>query len=510
MHGKVGTSSATPHHYLDAENNTGDINVNELLSNFRLSNLFAFAICLCLIFPGLNLAQDDDKKGDKDETKVEAKADQDKDDDQDSDEKESDEKEDDEEKEPTLKIGSKAPAIDIEDWISDNDGLFEHITEFEEGKVYVIEFTSILDRGSLSMGINERLQRKHENDDVRIISIWAHNRRFVENFMKREIPNDSEGRTFGDLTGIYCVTSDQDGSVAKDYFAAAGQVRLPTSFIIGKTGRIEWIGQPFGLEKPLEQVVEEKWDREAFKPNFAFQTAMGSISDKIGKKLVRQDFDGAIDLLEKNIEKYKDDEERYLLNLNAIKSSVIEQKIGISIREFLQDDDQEGALERLNEIIDESENNDVVTEASKIRISFLARFKMDGAADAMKEFAEKHNDDSEKLNNMSWELYELHEALGVEMDVLKVCLKAAERAVKLSPEKGYIQDTLAHFVYIVEEDLDRAIKIQKKAVELTEKESTSDLSTDQLNDLKAFLTKLENERKNGKKKKPAKPKESDF
>ena len=96
------------------------------------------------------------------------------------------------------------------------------------------------------------------------------------------------------------------------------------------------------------------------------------------------------------------------------------------------------------------------------------------------------------------------------MDVLKVCLKAAERAVKLSPEKGYIQDTLAHFVYIVEEDLDRAIKIQKKAVELTEKESTSDLSTDQLNDLKAFLTKLENERKNGKKKKPAKPKESDF
>ncbi len=479
--------------------------MNELLSNFRLSNLFALAICLCLIFPGLNLAQDDDKKGDKDETKVETKADQDKDDDQDS-----DKKEDDEDKEPTLKIGSKAPAIDIEDWISDNDGLFEHITEFEEGKVYVIEFTSILNRGALSMGINEKLQRKHENDDVQIISIWAHNRRFVENFMKREIPNDAEGRTFGELTGVYCVTSDQDGSVAKDYFTAAGQVQLPTAFIIGKTGRIEWIGQPSGLEKPLEQVVEEKWDREAYKPTFAFQTAMASISDQIGKKLVRQDFDGAIDIIEKNIEKYKDDEERYLLNLNAIKSSVIEQKIGMSIREFLQDGDQESALEKLNEIIDESENDDVVAEASKLRISFLARFKMEGAADAMQEFAKKNNDDSEKLNNMSWELYELHEALGVEMDVLKVCLKAAERAVKLAPEKGYILDTLAHLVYVVDEDLDRAIKLQKKAVELTEKESTSELSNSQLNDLKAFLTKLENERKNGKKKKPAKEKESDF
>jgi len=39
-----------------------------------------------------------------------------------------------------LTVGSKAPSIDIEYWLSNGNGKFEPIKEFEPGKVYVLEF----------------------------------------------------------------------------------------------------------------------------------------------------------------------------------------------------------------------------------------------------------------------------------------------------------------------------------------------------------------------------------
>ena len=45
---------------------------------------------------------------------------------------------------------------------------------------------------------------------------------------------------------------------------AAAQNGIPTSFIVGKTGLVEWIGHPMNLDKPLEQIVADKWDRAAF------------------------------------------------------------------------------------------------------------------------------------------------------------------------------------------------------------------------------------------------------
>lgn len=39
-----------------------------------------------------------------------------------------------------LDIGSPAPAIDVEHWIQDREGVFKPVTTFAPGKVYVVEF----------------------------------------------------------------------------------------------------------------------------------------------------------------------------------------------------------------------------------------------------------------------------------------------------------------------------------------------------------------------------------
>jgi len=67
--------------------------------------------------------------------------------------------------------------------------------------------------------------------------------------------------TFGEVTKKYCLTTDPDGSVFKDYMTRAGDHGVPSTFIVGKTGKIEWVGHPEGMDEPLESIVAGTWDR---------------------------------------------------------------------------------------------------------------------------------------------------------------------------------------------------------------------------------------------------------
>ena len=69
------------------------------------------------------------------------------------------------------------------------------------------------------------------------------------------------------------------------------------------------------------------------------------------------------------------------------------------------------------------------------------------------------------LNQVSWSIYEAAKGNDdLPKDVVTAGVAAAEKAVKGAPDNGMIIDTLAHFVHL-QGDLDRAIELQKKAVE---------------------------------------------
>jgi hypothetical protein len=61
--------------------------------------------------------------------------------------------------------------------------------------------------------------------------------------------------------------------VMKDYFTAAGQSGIPCAFIVGKDQHIEWIGHPMQIEKALDAVVKDSWDRTAFKAEWEKEQA---------------------------------------------------------------------------------------------------------------------------------------------------------------------------------------------------------------------------------------------
>ena len=203
-----------------------------------------------------------------------------------------------------LTIGSDAPSLKISNWFS--KGKFDEVTDFKPGNVYVIEFWGTWCPPCIaSMPHISELQSEYADKGVQIISVSDEDPEKVEKFLEGKVKGTQ--KTYGELTSNYCVTADPDRSVRKSYMSASGETKVPVAFIVGKTGKIEWIGQPVDIDKPLAQVVAGKWDRDAAKAKHEggdIVIAAGKVDETmelIEKSIIRNDMDLAIKQLDEAI-----------------------------------------------------------------------------------------------------------------------------------------------------------------------------------------------------------------
>ncbi|MGB7342734.1 MAG: TlpA disulfide reductase family protein [Pirellulaceae bacterium] len=208
--------------------------------------------------------------------------------------------------EQELTIGSPAPALDIEHWIQDGNGFFKPVTKFQKDKVYVVEFWATwCGPCIMSMPHLAETQNKYRGRGVQIISVSDESLDEVESLLSNEHPQAK--KTFADITAAYCLTTDPDRSVHESYMEAANQNGIPTSFIVGKTSQIEWIGHPMEMDEPLEAVVEGKWDREKFKATMQAQKDFETAMQKLSMLAGAEKFDEAIKFAEEQTKKAEAD-----------------------------------------------------------------------------------------------------------------------------------------------------------------------------------------------------------
>ena len=202
--------------------------------------------------------------------------------------------------EQDLDIGSVAPALDIEHWIQDGNGFFKPVKKFQKDKVYVVEFWATWCGPCInSMPHLAELQNKFRGRGVQIISVSDESVEKVEGLLEQT--NTDEGKTFGEITSAYSLTTDPDRSVHTDYMEAANQQGIPTSFIVGKTGQVEWIGHPMELDEPLEEVVTDQWDRDEFKKVYKARARYEVAMQKLSMLAGAGKYDEAIELVDGEI-----------------------------------------------------------------------------------------------------------------------------------------------------------------------------------------------------------------
>ena len=202
--------------------------------------------------------------------------------------------------ESELGIGSKAPMLDIEHWVQDGNGFFKPVTKFKSGNVYVVEFWATwCGPCIMSMPHLAELQTKYRGENVQIISVSDESVDEVKDLLAQE--NDEVGKTFEEITSAYSLTTDPDRSVHESYMEAAGENGIPTSFIVGKSGQVEWIGHPMELDEPLEKVVDGSWDREAYKEERDAKKNFQDSMQKIAMLAGADKIDEAIALVKKQM-----------------------------------------------------------------------------------------------------------------------------------------------------------------------------------------------------------------
>ncbi len=148
----------------------------------------------------------------------------------------------------TLKPGSPAPIPQIEHWVKGKAPEF-----FAPGTVYVVEFWATW-CGPCRASMPHLTELQKEHPEIVIVGVSDEPLEKVEPFINSE--------AWAEKTG-YRITTDPDRSVHTDYMKAAGQNGIPTAFIVGKDGVIEWIGHPMQMDEPLKQVIAGTFDREA-------------------------------------------------------------------------------------------------------------------------------------------------------------------------------------------------------------------------------------------------------
>lgn len=406
---------------------------------------------------------------------------------------------------PMLTIGSKAPSIDVEHWVSDGNGKFKPVTEFEADKVYVVEFWATWCGPCVaSMPHLADTQNKFLGKGVQIISISDEDLETVNEFLERPVrgarkpaaadeseekdakdpKKKAEAVTYGELTSAYCLTTDPDGSVKTDYMEAAGQNGIPTSFIVGKTGLIEWIGHPMSMDGPLAEVVSGKWDRDAFLEEFRKEQERDLLMAKLSQKMRKGDTEGALTLLDDAIANADGDEE----TVSAYQQLKFRVRVS-SAATKIQGDEVEAGLAELDEISKDATDAEK-SQISMLRINLLlSKGLHEDVMKTLTAMTESEMPDSSMLNQLSWQIYEAAvEDKEFPKELITAASTAAEKAVDGDPENGMILDTLAHLLHL-QGDLDRAIELQTKAVD-----NAGDAPESAVEEMSAFLKKLKKEK----------------
>ena len=320
-----------------------------------------------------------------------------------------------------LTIGSQAPELDIEHWVQDGNGKFTPVTSFEPDKVYVIAFWATwCDQCVGSLPVLGETQKKFADNEFQLITVSEEDLQSVNKFLETPVRFDKE-TTYQKMTDSFCVTTDPDRSVQQDYLNSAGQNRIPTAFIVGKTGLIEWIGHPLDkMDEALGRVIADDWNRETFALQFKAKQEEEALLSRLGRKLQQGDVDEVIGELTTAIEGATDP--AIVARLSATRA--------------------------------------------RVRITTGAA----GAAGDLTSLTEE-SDNASQLNEMAWAVVQLKQVgTQVSDELVNAAMKAARRATELRPEAGEFVESLAHLEHLCG-NLDQAINLAEKAIELNGEQS---------------------------------------
>ena len=201
-----------------------------------------------------------------------------------------------------LNIGDPAPAMNPARWLKG-----EPIPSFQKGNVYVVEFWATW-CGPCKENIphlTEMAKKFKGKADILGVSIWESNDPTSSAYLNKVA---AFVKAEGDQMNYHVAVDGPASTIGNTWMKAAGEGGIPTSFVIGRDGKIAWIGHPANLESVLAQVVDDKFNV----PNARAQRAMEvEVTRPISEAMEAKEFAKAIKLIDAFVAKKPDMARRY-------------------------------------------------------------------------------------------------------------------------------------------------------------------------------------------------------
>lgn len=168
--------------------------------------------------------------------------------------------------EPTLKLGSPPPPLAVAKWIRAPE------RPPRKDKIRIVTFFSSWSNPCRqALPVLQQVARKHKNVTIEAVSVYE----------KTSGPNDTSYfkvvEAFVKQMGSampYAVGIDGPaGNVAKAWLDASGERGVPTSFIIGRNGKIVWIGHTMMLDTVLDEILQGRFNFKQYAEQRAAQIA---------------------------------------------------------------------------------------------------------------------------------------------------------------------------------------------------------------------------------------------
>lgn len=217
--------------------------------------------------------------------------------------------------------GDKAPPIVTAKWFKGTP-----VTEFENGKVYVVEFWATW-CGPCRVSIPHLTELAHQyRGKVAFagISVWERDDAYLDKV-------DAFVKEMGDKMDYSVAADDKAGTMAQTWMTAAGERGIPSAFIVDQHGKIAWIGHPMSdLGPTLDKVLAGTWDVAAYQKKRtreqAEEAAQQRLNTQLSTLMQQKKYREALKVLDAEIARDKTKEELYATGRFAILAYVDEAR----------------------------------------------------------------------------------------------------------------------------------------------------------------------------------------